>query len=161
MTKKMYPAIHFEMPAKDNDRVRKFYESVFGWQITQLSPDMEDFLLAFTTETDERDRMPKRLGAINGGFYKRTKADQQTKITILVDDIREVLKRIKAAGGKLVEGDQGELDEVPGVGLFATFMDTEGNVVTIYEDRSPNPTPNQQALLGGKPAKKDGNRGRT
>jgi len=144
----MYPAIHFEMPAKDNERVRKFYESVFGWQITQLSPEMGDFLLAFTTETDDRDRMPKRLGAINGGFYKKTKPDQQTKITILVDDIRDVMKKVKAAGGKFLDGAHGELDEVPGVGVFATFTDTEGNVVTIYEDRSPNPTPNQQALLG-------------
>jgi predicted enzyme related to lactoylglutathione lyase len=150
MSKKTYPVIHFEMPAEDNVRVRKFYESAFGWQITELGSDMGDFLLAFTTETDETNRMPKKLGAINGGFYKKTKPDQQTKLTILVDDIRAAMDKIEAAGGKVLGGDQkpGEPDEVPGVGLFATFIDTEGNLVTIYEDRSPDPTPSQRALLG-------------
>lgn len=149
MSKKMYPVIHFEMPAKDDKRVREFYESVFGWQITQLGPDTGDFQLAFTTETDTENRMPKKPGAINGGFYKRTRPDEQTKITILVDDIREVMKKVKAAGGKFLPGGQGgDMDEIPGVGLFASFMDTEGNLVSIYEDRSPDPTPDQKALLG-------------
>ncbi len=80
MSKNVYPVIHFEMPAKDNERGRKFYESVFGWQITTLGSEMGDFLLAFTTDTDEKTRMPKKLGAINGGFYKKTKPDEQTKL---------------------------------------------------------------------------------
>jgi uncharacterized protein len=149
MTKKMYPVIHFELPAKNSERVRRFYESVFGWQITQLAPEMGDFLLAFTTETDEKNRMPKRLGAINGGFYKSTKPDEHAKITILVDDIRRAMKEIEAAGGKVLGGAQkpGEPDEIVGVGLFCDIVDPEGNLVTIYEDRSPNPTADQQALL--------------
>jgi predicted enzyme related to lactoylglutathione lyase len=148
MSKRMYPVIHFEMPTRDNARARRFYENVFGWQITQLSPEMGDFLLAFTAETDPTNRMPRKLGVINGGFFKRTKPDEQTKVTILVDDIREVMKKVKAAGAEFLPGGQGgEPDDIPGVGLFATFIDTEGNRVTIYEDRSPNPTPEQRALL--------------
>lgn len=37
---------------------------------------------------------------------------------------------------------------MPALGLFASFVDTEGNVVTLYDDRSAHPTPEQQALLG-------------
>ncbi len=29
---KMNPVVHFEMPAKDKGRIRKFYETAFGWQ---------------------------------------------------------------------------------------------------------------------------------
>ena len=126
----MDPVIHFEMPAKDTERVRKFYESAFGWQTTPLGPEMGDFVLAFTIETDEKTRMPKKRGAINGGFYKKTEPDQNIKLTILVDDIREAMKKIEAAGGKVL----GEPFELPGVGLFATFIDTEGNVATINQD---------------------------
>ena len=126
----MDPVIHFEMPAKDTERVRKFYESAFGWQTTPLGPSVEDFVLAFTIDTDEKTRMPKKRGAINGGFYKKTKSDQNVKITILVDDIREAIKKIEAAGGKVL----GEPVEMPGVGLFADFMDTEGNVGSINQD---------------------------
>lgn len=145
---RMYPVIHFEMPAKDIARVQTFYENVFGWQVTPLGPEMGDFTLAVTIDTDETTRMPKKRGAINGGFYPRTKADQQTKITILVDDIQQVMKKAKAAGAKFQPGAQGgEVDDMPGIGLFATLVDTEGNVVTLYQDGSPNPSADQQALL--------------
>ena len=130
MSKKMDPVIHFEMPAEDTERVGKFYESAFGWQATPLGPDMGDFVLAFTIETEETTRMPKKRGAINGGFYKKTKPDQHVKLTILVDDIREAMKRVEAAGGKVL----GEPFELPGVGLFVSFTDTEGNLGTINQD---------------------------
>jgi uncharacterized protein len=130
MSNKMDPVIHFEMPANDTERVRKFYENAFGWQTTQLNPEMGDFVLAFTIETDEKTRMPQKRGAINGGFYKKTEPDQQVKLTILIDDIREAIRKIEAAGGKVL----GEHFELPGVGLFAPFVDTEGNVVSINQD---------------------------
>ena len=76
------------------------------------------------------------MGAINGGFYKKTKPDQQVKLTILVDNIREAMEKIEAAGGKVLGGQQkpGVPDELPGVGLFCDIIDTEGNLVTIYQD---------------------------
>ena len=130
MNNKIDPVIHFEMPAADTERVRKFYESAFGWQTTPLGPEAGDFVLAFTIETDEKTRMPKKRGAINGGFYKKTKPDEHIRLTILVDDIREAMKKIEAAGGKVL----GEPFELPGVGLFVSFMDTEGNLATINQD---------------------------
>jgi uncharacterized protein len=136
MSSKMDPVMHFEMPAEDTERVRKFYESVFGWQTTPLGPEMDDFVLAFTIETDEKTRMPKKRGAINGGFYKKTKPDQHVRLTILVDDIREAMKKVEAAGGKVLGGGEkpGEPYEIPGVGLFASFIDTESNLATLYQD---------------------------
>jgi predicted enzyme related to lactoylglutathione lyase len=47
-----------------------------------------------------------------------------------VEDIREAIKKVEAAGGKLV----GEVQEMPGVGLFAPFLDTEGNLLTLNQD---------------------------
>lgn len=126
----MDPVIHFEMPAENAERVRKFYESVFGWQTTPLGPEMRDFVLAFTIDTDEATRMPKKRGAINGGFYKKTSPDQHVKVTILVEDIYDAIKKIEAAGGTVL----GEPFELPGVGLFAAFIDTEGNLVSINQD---------------------------
>jgi uncharacterized protein len=134
----MDPVIHFEMPAEDSERVRRFYESAFGWQTTPLGPEMGGFVLAFTTETDEETRIPRKRGAINGGFYKRTEPNQPVKFTILVDDIREAMKRIEAAGGKVL----GEPIEMPGVGYFADFEDTEGNVTTINQDFAIKGLPN-------------------
>lgn len=130
MSSEMNPVIHFEMPAQDMGRVRGFYESAFGWQITQLGPEMGGVALAFTVETDEATRMPSKRGAINGDFFERTSSDEQIRLTILVDDIRDAVKRVEAAGGKVL----GEPVELPGVGLFVSFADTEGNVGVINQD---------------------------
>jgi uncharacterized protein len=130
MNKKIDPVIHFEMPASDTKRLGKFYESAFGWQLQALGPEAGDFVLAFTGEIDEKTRMPKKRGLINGGFYKKSAVTQQVKITILVDDIKEAIKKIEAAGGKMI----GDIQEIPGVGLFADFEDPEGNLVTVNQD---------------------------
>jgi hypothetical protein len=65
----MNPVIHFEMPAEDRKRMVRFYASVFGWQTQQLGPEMGDFVLVTTTESD--NNVPKKAGTINGGFYQK------------------------------------------------------------------------------------------
>ncbi len=84
---------------------------------------MGDYVLATTAETDEHG--PKKPGAINGGFYPR-KPDwpaQHPSFVIAVDDVREAMKKVTAAGGKVL----GEPMEIPGVGQYVAFTDTEGN----------------------------------
>jgi uncharacterized protein len=130
MKTKMSPVIHFEMPARDSRRVSEFYQNVFGWQTTSLGKEAEDFVMAFTMESDEKTRIPRRPGAINGGFYKRTKEDEKIRLTILVDDIREAMEEVRKNGGTVL----GEPTEMPGVGLFVSFTDTEGNVCTLNQD---------------------------
>lgn len=126
----MDPVIHFEIPADDSERVRRFYERAFGWRTTPLGPEPGDFVLAVTVESDEETRIPRKRGAINGGFYRRTEPGQAVQFTILVDDIREAMQKIESAGGKVL----GEPFELPGVGLFATFTDSEGNLAQINQD---------------------------
>ena len=83
----MNPVVHFEMPAQDKERMIKFYEGVFGWQTQKLGQEMGNYILATTTEVDDK-QMPKTPGAINGGFYEKSGADAQTRLTIAVDDIQ-------------------------------------------------------------------------
>ena len=124
----MNPVIHFEMPAEDRKRMIGFYASVFGWKIQQLGPEMGDFVLVTTTESD--DNVPRKPGTINGGFYQKTgDIGQTTTVTIQVDDIKAHMKKIEAAGGKI----PGEPMDIPGVGWFASFFDTEGNRVNILQ----------------------------
>lgn len=130
----MNPVVHFEMPAEDRKRMAGFYTKVFGWQTQQLGPEMGSYVLATTTETDENG-MVKKPGAINGGFFQKSKPDQSSRITIAVDDIKEAMRKVEKAGGKVLGGMQkpGEPDEIPGVGLYATFIDTEGNHVSMLQ----------------------------
>ncbi len=128
------PVVHFEMGAEDKDRMMKFYKTVFSWETQELGPEMGNYIVVTTTETD-KDRMVKTPGTINGGFFKKTKPDQHPRITIAVDDIRAAMKKIEKAGGKALGGMQkaGEPDDIPGVGLYATFIDTEGNRASLLQ----------------------------
>ncbi len=40
----MNPVVHFEMPAEDKARMRKFYESAFGWKTHQLGKEMGEYV---------------------------------------------------------------------------------------------------------------------
>jgi predicted enzyme related to lactoylglutathione lyase len=126
----MNPVVHFEMPYEDRERLVKFYTQVFGWQMQKLGKDMGDYITAATTETDGNG-MVKRPGAINGGFYPK-KPDwpaQYPSVVIAVDDIEEAMKKVVDAGGKVL----GEPMEIPGIGHYVSFTDTEGNRVSILQ----------------------------
>jgi len=96
----MNPVVHFEMPAEDNARVKKFYEDVFGWQMTQMGDEMGNYLLAGTTPVDE-NRMPLNKGAINGGFYKKGRDGTIPHVVISVDNLSESMEAVKKAGGNV------------------------------------------------------------
>jgi predicted enzyme related to lactoylglutathione lyase len=129
----MNPVVHFEMPAEDPDRVKAFYAKAFGWQMQTMGPEMGNYILASTTETDEVGR-PKIPGAINGGFYQKTDQHNVPSIVISVDDIHKAMQKVAQAGGTVLGGQNGsEPDVIPGVGLFVSIVDTEGNHVGLMQ----------------------------
>ncbi len=134
---KMNPVVHFEMPAENKDRIVKFYSSVFGWQAQKLGPEMGEYIIVTTSEVGE-DHFPKQRGTVNGGFYQKTNdpISNHPTVVIAVDDIRESMKKVKDAGGKVLGGDPnkpGEPGDIPGVGLYCSFIDTEGNRVGMLQ----------------------------
>jgi predicted enzyme related to lactoylglutathione lyase len=125
----MNPVVHFEMPAEDRKRMSEFYKKTFGWQTQMLGPEMGDYVVVTTTESD--DGGPKKPGAINGGFYPK-KADwpaQYPSVVISVDDIGASMKKVTESGGKVL----GEPMDIPGVGTYVSFFDTEGNRVSLLQ----------------------------
>jgi uncharacterized protein len=128
--KTMNPVVHFEMPAEDRKRMADFYTAAFGWQANLLGEEMGNYVTVATTEVDEKG-MPKTPGAINGGFYPKTPdmPAQHPSIVIAVEDIRESINKIKAGGGTIL----GEPVTIPGIGEYVSFIDTEGNRVSILQ----------------------------
>lgn len=133
----MNPVVHFEMPAEDRKRMIEFYTKTFGWKADQLGPEMGDYVVVQTDETDDKG-MLKETNRINGGFFQKTKDAQFPSIVIAVDDIREHTKKVEAAGGKVLGGSYkpGEPDDIPGIGLYSSFIDTEGNRVGMLQPSS-------------------------
>ena len=127
---KSNPVVHFEMPYEDHQRLMKFYSKAFGWELEKLDSQMGDYVTAATTETDN-NRMVKTPGTINGGFFPK-KTDwpaQYPSVVISVNNIKDAMKKVSDAGGKVL----GDPMDIPGIGKYVSFTDSEGNRVSILQ----------------------------
>jgi predicted enzyme related to lactoylglutathione lyase len=125
----MGKVVHFEIPADDLSRAKKFYGSVFGWKMNEV-PQMEYVMLG-TTESDENG-MPRQPGAINGGMLKRQDPVRHPVVTIDVESIDDALAKVKKNGGQVVR----EKLPVGDMGFTAYFSDSEGNVIGLWQNPS-------------------------
>ena len=123
----MGKVVHFEIPADNLARAKKFYSTVFGWTLNEF-PEME-YTIVRTVESDENG-MPKEPGAINGGLLQRQDPVKAPIITISVDNMDQAAANIEKNGGKIIRPKMpaGEM------GFAAYFKDTEGNVIGLWQN---------------------------
>jgi predicted enzyme related to lactoylglutathione lyase len=114
----------FSVPADDNERARKFYESVFGWR----------FHLGWEYETPQGRQAYWNIetggGGIAGGMTRREFNGQPIGIGVEVEDIDRYLARVEHEGGR-VAAPKGM---IPGRAWFALCEDTEGNAFVVYQN---------------------------
>ena len=117
--------VHFEIPADDLERSRKFYIDLFGWKIEKRpgsgSGDKEYWMI---TTTDE-----KGSKALGGGMMKRQMPQHQNTNFIDVESVEEYSSKVQQLGGKVVVPKMA----VPGMGYMAYCLDTENNSFGIWE----------------------------
>jgi predicted enzyme related to lactoylglutathione lyase len=123
----MGKVVHFEIPADDLPRAKKFYSTVFDWKASDV-PEMEYVMLG-TTESDENG-MPKQPGAINGGMMKRQDPLKHPVVTIDVENIDDSLAKVEKNGGQVVR----EKLAVGDMGFTAYIKDSEGNVIGLWQN---------------------------
>lgn len=119
---------HFEIPADDPARARKFYSTIFGWKLTEV-PQME-YTMVSTGPANDQGR-PKNPGYIGGGITKRDAPLEHPTVTIAVDDITATEKTIEHHGGKIVVRKQAIGDG--SMGHVGYFKDSEGNLIGLFE----------------------------
>jgi predicted enzyme related to lactoylglutathione lyase len=130
-----HTVVHFEIPADQPERAAKFYQELFGWEITRWeSPaDQREGFEYWTVRTVPTgpDGMPLRPG-VNGGLMRRMYPGQAPVNYIVVDSVDEYLRRAQGLGAKVMM----EKTPVPSMGWFAQLTDPEGNVFAIWETDS-------------------------
>lgn len=123
----MAGVVHFEIPTDDKERANTFYQSAFGWNLVPMQG--MDYTSAITTPSDEQTGLPNAPGAINGALFPRTENLRTPVITIDVEDLDAALAQVESAGGSVAQAK----DAVPGMGYFAYFKDTEGNLLGLWQ----------------------------
>lgn len=115
--------VHFEIVADDAERISKFYEKVFDWNVQKWQGPIDYWFLMTGDE---------KVPGIDGAFGMRQSVEDVTVNTIDVDDIDNYVKRVEKNGGEIVRPKQA----IPGVGYLAYFKDTEGNLWAMMQSDS-------------------------
>jgi uncharacterized protein len=118
--------VHFEIPANDVEKIKKFYSALFGWKIEKM-PGPMDYWGITTVPVDDKG-MTLRPG-VNGGLMKRQMPTQTPVNYISVESIDEYAKKVVELGGKMVV----PKTEIPGMGWWALALDPEGNPVGLFQ----------------------------
>jgi hypothetical protein len=118
--------VHFEVPFDDGDRVRAFYQNVFGWDMMPM-PEM-NYTMVATGPTG--DQGPSEPGYIGGGLTERSELLRGPVITLDVEDIDKALLKVEELGGTTVQPRQ----DVGGMGFAAYFTDSEGNLMGLWQN---------------------------
>ena len=127
--------VHFEIPADDVDRAKKFYSDLFGWKIEKNTDNNNGRLTSAATgepieywvitTTDDKGNK----AAVGGGMMKRQMPEHHITNYIGIDSIDKYASRIEKIGGKVFAAKHA----VPGMGYFALCSDTENNVFAVWE----------------------------
>jgi uncharacterized protein len=124
--------VHFEIPADDVERAKKFYSDLFGWKMekwpgaevkdSSSSSNMDYWIISTTDDKGNK-------ASIGGGMMKRQEQHQHITNFIDVNSVDEYSSKIQKLGGKVVVFKTA----VPGMGYFAVCHDTENNSFGIWE----------------------------
>lgn len=118
---------HFEIPFTEKARASKFYQDVFGWQISDV-PGMP-YSFVITTPVDDK-HCPREAGGINGGMYERADQISRTPVVVIeVDSCEQRIRDVESAGGATVMGPH----PVGDMGIYAQVKDTEDNTIGLWQ----------------------------
>jgi predicted enzyme related to lactoylglutathione lyase len=124
--------VHFEIHAKNLDRMQKFYQDIFGWNIKDMGPQMSNYRIVMTGKDAPEEKWP----GINGGLMPRLTeiptSNQPVNAfvcTINVDDINLYIEQVKKAGGLIAL----DVMDVPNVGKLVYCKDIENNIFGMLQ----------------------------
>ena len=112
--------VYFEFTAEDPERAANFYKNVFGWESTKWDGPADYWMVKTGEDTEQ---------GINGGMIRRKEGSPNATTSIEVESLDEYTQKVLDQGGIQVV----PRTDVPGVGSYAYFKDTEGNIFSIIE----------------------------
>lgn len=112
---------HFEIPARDPDKIRKFYTDVFGWKFKNSAAKNLQYW-NINTGT-------KHMPGVNGGMYKKGSKNQTPVNYVSTPDLDESIAEVERAGGHITVGKKGTVNH----GWTAIGTDPEGNSIGLFE----------------------------
>ena len=111
--------VHFEIAANKPEKMKTFYENVFGRQF-QRYPSPQEYWLITTGDSSSP--------GMNGAMFIPTETFNGTVNTVEVADLDPYVARVQANGGTVVV----EKTTIPGVGYLVYCKDAEGTLFGLH-----------------------------
>lgn len=122
---KMNPVCWFEIPVNDMEKAKKFYESVFDFELT--FSEMGPYIMAMFPMIQDASGTSGSLMKSEG--YKPSKTG--SLLYFCVDDIEATLTKVTAGGGITIL----PKTSIGEYGFIAHFEDCEGNKVALHSTK--------------------------
>jgi uncharacterized protein len=116
----------FEIPTTDIDRAQKFYETIFN--IKMSSMDFQQIKMRLFPLDNPMDGVGGTLVQTDG-FHKPSATEGPLIYLNGNPDLKIILDRVEAAGGKVLVPKSTISDEYGDMGVF---IDTEGNRIALH-----------------------------
>jgi predicted enzyme related to lactoylglutathione lyase len=117
------PVVHFEIVARDPERLRSYYSDLFGWKIDADNP------LGYGLVTREGNTNPDGIG-IGGGIGPAPEGYAgHVTFYVEVPDVEAALAKAESLGGTRMMGPEEVMEQVE-IGLFT---DPEGHVIGVVK----------------------------
>ena len=117
----MPTVVHFDVPADDPVRAKKFYEGMFDWKMEAPS-DLPDCYLIETKDLTGNE-------AVCGVLGKMPYQGQGITTYFGVDSIGKYIDKVEKLGGTTIQ----PKTTLPGRGYFALCLDTEKNLFGLWQ----------------------------
>jgi predicted enzyme related to lactoylglutathione lyase len=115
--------VNFHLPADDVERAATFYREVFGWEFEPFAGSPVPYFVY----------QPNGEGAgIPAAITARKDIVKAPTPTIEVDHIDQAMIDIAMKGGQ-----QGSVQDIPGLGRFGYAIDSEGNIIALVQRIEP------------------------
>lgn len=119
-----HPVVHFEVMAKDADRLRGYYGELFGWQFENLGNPQN-----YAIVPRDDNLTPDGIG-IGGGIGSVAGYDGHVTFYVGVDDVEEALSKAERLGGSRMMGPE-RADGADGPVVIGLLRDPEGHIVGV------------------------------
>jgi hypothetical protein len=109
------PVVHWEIQARDPERIRDFYGRMFNWEIGE----------------GQVKRIPVGVGPPEPGPAGQIRAGDTSRVVLYIQvrNLQESLDRAKEFGGAVIRAPF----DIPGGPTLAGISDPEGNPVTLVQ----------------------------
>jgi uncharacterized protein len=111
--------VNFHLPADDVERAAAFYRDVFGWEFTPFPDSPVPYLVHSDGEGG---------AGIPAAITKRQDIVKAPTPTIEVENVDFAMADIATKGGQ-----QGRVQDIPGLGRFGYAIDSEGNIIALLQ----------------------------